>query len=71
MISQDAGPEGVRTPIESTSSVRDVVIVNSYRILPVEGEECCASADDKKNDATILTMPTSMKEDRDIYCCDG
>ena len=71
MISQDAGPECVGTPIESASSVRDVVIVNSDRILPVEGEECCASADDKKNDATILTMPTSLKEDRDIYCCDG
>jgi uncharacterized Zn-finger protein len=71
MISQDTGPECVGTPIESASSVCDVVIVNSDRILPVEGEECCASADDKKNDATILTMPTSLKEDRDIYCCDG
>ena len=48
MISQDAGPECVGTPIESASSVRDVVIVNSDRILPVEGEECCASDDDKK-----------------------
>jgi hypothetical protein len=71
MISQDAGPECVGTPIESASSVRDVVIVNSDRILPVEGEGCCASDDDEKNDATILTMPTSLKEDRDIYCCDG
>ena len=48
MISQDAGPEGVRTPIESASSVCDVVIVNNDRILPVKGEECCASDDDKK-----------------------
>jgi hypothetical protein len=68
MISQDAGPECAGMPIESASRVRDVVSINSDRMLPVKSEDRCGRDDD----ATVLaTVPTSLKEDRDLYYCDG
>ena len=40
-------------------------------MLPVKGENCCGRDDDKKDYATVLaTVPTSLKEDRDLYYCD-
>ena len=59
------------TPIESASRVRDVVSINSDRMLPIEGEDRCGRDDDKKNYTTVLaTVPMSLKEDRDLYYCD-
>ncbi len=71
MISQDAGPECTGTPIESVSRVRDIVSINSDQMLPIAGEDRCGRDNDKKNYATFLTtVPTSLKEDRDLYYCD-